>query len=280
MGRGVRKWTEQLVAQRVRDGYGEGRGATYKPWVGTADFSSSGRIRRAYSQKFGRTIQLLSDVEWHTFLLLEFANGIGELYENFPTERTITLQIAAALGIAHPYYPGTDVPAVMTIDFLAVNHDGDVIRAFDAKRTEDAQDERAIEKLQIKREYCTGRGIAHHLVFHSALPMVKVRNIEWIRGGILKEEELEPYSGYFHEKAQLMASELSRTRHNLPLNNYCSGFDSRHGLRPGDGLRIAKILMWERRLQGDIGNFDLQNAPLLSFRSITPENENCTASGA
>lgn len=280
MGRGIRKWTEQLVAQRVRDGYGEGRGAAYKPWVGTADFSSSGRIRRAYSPKFERTMQLLSDAEWHTFLLLEFADDVGELYEAFPMERTITLQIAAALGIAHPYYPGTDVPTVMTIDFLAVNRDGDAIRTFDVKRTEDAENERAVEKLQITREYCTGRGIAHHLVFHSALPMVKVRNIEWIRGGLLKEGELEPYNGYFREKAQLMASELTRVSHNLPLNKYCSGFDSRHGLTPGDGLRIAKILMWEKTLRGDIANPDLQSAPLLSFRALTPEIGGRTASGA
>ncbi|WP_321793688.1 TnsA endonuclease N-terminal domain-containing protein [Burkholderia pyrrocinia] len=277
MARGVKRWTESLIDQRQREQYGEGTGSAYKPWIKTADFPSRGRIRRAYSPKFGRTIHLMSDVEWHTFLLLEYANSIDELYEQFPMERDVTLQIAAALGIAHPYYPGTHVPAVMTLDFLAVSHRTGNVRAFDVKTTREAENTRAIEKLEIARTYCMGRNVAHHLVFDSALPMVKVRNIEWMRSGFLKEGEVEPYPGYYLEKAQLMASELSNANHDISLSQYCAGFDSRHGLESGVALRAAKILLWERTLRCDLNNPDLSSAPLLSFLRTVPRSRNRTA---
>jgi hypothetical protein len=45
MPRGIRKWTEELIARRIREGYGDGEGALYKPWISTAEFSSQGRMR-------------------------------------------------------------------------------------------------------------------------------------------------------------------------------------------------------------------------------------------
>ena len=271
MSRGIKKWTDALIEQRQRSGYGEGTGATYKSWINTADYPSRGRIRRAYSPKFGRTIHLMSDIEWHTFLLLEYSESVDELYEQFPMERDVTLQIAAALGITHPYYSGTHVPTVMTLDFLTLSRRTGILRAFDVNTVLIAEDRRSIEKLQIARAYCTGRSVSHHLIFDSKLPIAKIRNIEWIRSGLLMDGEIEPYPEYLHEKAQLMAHELTSTaRHNISLSQYCTGFDVRHGLESGVGWRVAKILIWNKTLRCDINNPDLPSAPLLSFLRPTP----------
>jgi hypothetical protein len=267
MGKGIQKWSEAVIERRQREGYGSGDGAAYKPWVGVHDIASAGRMHRAFSQAFGRTIHMLSDVESNTFLLLEYSRKFTQVYEGFPLERKCTLQIAEALGIQHPYYQGTHVPAVMTVDFLAVRESNDdmLIVAFDCKRSEDAEDEHTIEKLQITRAYFAGRGVAHHLVFHSELPMSKVKNIEWIRAAALKKGETERYEGYFREKANQMAYELSTSKHTTPLNEYCASFESRYQMGPGDGLRVARMLMWERTLECDLNNPNLQSAPLNSF---------------
>lgn len=67
MGKGIQKWTEEVIRQREHAGFGSGDGPDYKPWIGTHDFPSKGRTTRVWSPIYGRTMQLLSDVEWRTF---------------------------------------------------------------------------------------------------------------------------------------------------------------------------------------------------------------------
>ena len=267
MGKGNQKWTEELIRQRERAGYGSGDGTDYKPWITVHDVPSSGRTHRTWSPIYGRTVHLLSDVEWRTFILLEFSRKYPLLYEGFPLERKATLEIAVALGIRHPHYPGTHVPTVMTVDFLAVESFGDEMKltAFDCKRSEDAEDERAIEKLQITRAYFAGRGVPHHLVFHTLLPEQAARNVEWIRSASLKEGEIEPYDGYLNEKADQMFHELSTGTFTLSLRDFCTSFEARHNMGRGDGLRVARILMWEHRLRCGMRLPNIPNAPLNSF---------------
>ncbi|KMZ12182.1 Transposon Tn7 transposition protein tnsA [Candidatus Burkholderia humilis] len=282
MARGIRNWTEKLIAQRIREGYGEGEGAAYKPWIRTADFSSLGRTTRMYSAKFARTLELVSDVEIRTFLMLEWANDITQVYEQLPLEREQILQIAAALGIRHPCYPGTTVPAVMTVDFLAVH--GNLVdaklQAFDCKRLEDAKDPTTREKLQITRAYFAGRDIAHRLVFSSKLPMQKVENIEWARGGVIKQDEINPTPSYLREKAASTTHELAHSTCTAALNEYCRTFDERHGLRSGFGMRLARHLIWEHTLVCDIDTPRLESAPLSSFRVAQSGELLLQASGA
>ncbi|MFM0653451.1 TnsA endonuclease N-terminal domain-containing protein [Paraburkholderia sediminicola] len=267
MGKGIQVWTEAVIAKKQKRGDGSGEGTAYKPWLGAHDVASIGTLHRSFSQAFGRSIHMLSDVEWRTFLLLEHSKKFTQVYECYPLERDVTLQIAEALRIRHPHYPGTHIPTVMTVDFLGVDERADDMRivAFDCKRSEEAENENSIAKLQITREYFAGRGVPHHLVFHSELPMEKVKNVEWMRSTSLKEGEIERYPGFFQDKATQMARELSAGTHAMPLNKFCSSFEFRHQMAPGEGLRVAGMLMWEHILKGDICNPDLKSAPLNSF---------------
>jgi hypothetical protein len=57
--------------------------------------------------------------------------------EQFPLPRDKTLEVAMQLGERHPYYPGTHVPAVMTVDFMVTKriNGTDVTEAFNVKPT-------------------------------------------------------------------------------------------------------------------------------------------------
>lgn len=273
MGRGPKRMTEQVITRWKAEGRGKGRGPNYKPWLEVFDFSSMGRVERTGSTRFGRTIHLMSDVERDTFYALEWSSRVTDVMEEYPLEREYTLEIADALNIQHPYYPGTNVPTVMTVDFLVgVSDGGDAVRfeAIDCKITEEAEDPRSIEKLQIARTYLAGMDIPHRLVYSSSLPKQKIRNIEWMRGGLIKSGEEERYPGYLREKAQIMAHELAHSTRNMPLNAYCANFEIRHSMSAGEGLRLAKVLMYERTLRCDLNNPDLPHAPLATFRCTTP----------
>jgi hypothetical protein len=267
MAHGPKKWTEATIERMRLEGRGQGEGKLYKPWIEVLEVSSKGRSRRVPGIKTGRDHQLLSDVEWKLFLLLEWARNVVDIREQYPLDRELTLEIASMLRIRHPVYPGTKVPVVMTVDFLTTEErDGRrSLAAYNAKTTLEAENVRSMEKLEIQRYYLQGMGIPHHLVFSSEIPAQTVGNLERIRGGAVKQGELEPYPNFFTENAQRMVADLARRKPNETLAQYCVAFDRRFGLSVGTGMRVALILMLDRILLVDLESPDLPNAPLASF---------------
>ncbi len=264
-------WNEKTVQRYEAEGRGKGHGVDYKPWLTVMDLSSQGESRRVPGLKTGRAHHLFSNVEWDLFLLVEWAQDVADIREQYPLSRDLTLAIAAELGIRHPCYPGTNVPTVMTVDMLVTRiHNGErVFEAFNAKRTEEAEDQTSLEKLEIQRYYFETSGIPHRLVLHSEIPQPEARNIELIRGGSLGPDEHEPYSGFYDHHKRLMASLLERQQtKSISLTEFCDYFDRAHGVQPGTGLRVAKMLMLDRVLVADLSNPDLVTAPLPSFHVV------------
>lgn len=274
MARGIQKWTPKTIERLRLEGRGQGEGKTYKPWIDVATISSLGRSHRVFSPKTGRQHELLSDVEWHLFLLLEWADDVIDIREQYPLDSDLTQEIASAIGIRHPFYPGTHVPTVMTADFLVTRRQNNkqFLEAFNSKLTEEAEDERSLEKLEIQRTYFNGMDIPHHLIFSSTILKQKVKTIEWIRSGYVKEGEIEPYPGCYDDHVIRMANELSRSVKSLSLNEYCENYDLRCGLPIGTALRVAKILMHAKTLSVDLDNPKLGDSPLASFRICKPTN--------
>lgn len=261
------KWTEKKIAEMVKSGCGRGVGAEYVPWIHVRDFSSRGTSRRAPSQKTGRKHQLLSDVEFDLFLLLEWSREFSDVREQYPLDRDLTQDVARTLGIKHPCYPNTHVPAVMTVDFLCTRATTgeDEFVAFNAKRKEEAEDEDSLVKLEIQRASLELLGIPHHLVYHNDLPAQKVRNVEKIRDSMVKEGEVEPRPGYWASMSIWMSQMFSGAKSDLTLVEFCSQFDSANGAHPGTGLRAARLLMLERILVPDLSLPNLEEAPLSTF---------------
>ncbi len=263
------KWTEKKIAQRQAEGYGQGRGSAYKPWLEVKDVGSHGRARRVWSHKTGRVHHLFSDVEMDIFVAAEWANEVIDIREQFPLDRELTQTIAQELGIRHPYYPGTDIPTVMTVDFMLSISDGGETRALaiNAKRDEEAEDERSLQKLEIQRTYFERLEVEHHLMYHSRAPKQKLKNIYWLRDAQLSEGEIEPRPGFYNLLKSKMGHELTACPYGeLTLQGYCADFDMRQGIESGTGLRVARMLMQERALMADLNAPSLIDEPLAHFQ--------------
>ena len=261
-------WTEKRIKEKHQRGDGQGELASYKPWLTVSEVASNGRSRRPWSWKTGRKHELFSDVEHDLFLLCEWSRSVVDIWEQYPLQRDMTQTIANQLGIRHPAYVGTHVPTVMTVDFLLTvsGAEGERFVALNAKRTEEAEDETSLEKLEVQRTYFAELGIQHHLIYHSRISERKVNNIFYVRTAQLGENEVEkPYPGYFDELKGRMSSQLHSAAPNLTLAEYCSGFDADVGSVPGTGLRVAKMLMQERALAVDLDSPDLSKEPMSSF---------------
>lgn len=259
------KWNEAKIKKLYREGHGKGALCEYKPWLTVSMVSSQGRSHRVYSPKTKRVHHLLSDIELAVFMYLEWRTDVIDIREQYPLDRDLTQSVATKLGIRHPTYPGTNVPTVMTADFLVsrVRDGKEVLGAFNAKSISEANDARSMEKLEIQRVALEHMGIPHFLIFDRDLNTQVIRNINWIRDSLPKPGELEPFEGYWASMTSRLAPAIARARYdNRTLAEFCAHFDTNFGVRRGTGIRAARILMAERVLVVDLEAANIMQQPV------------------
>jgi hypothetical protein len=156
MAKRNRSTTEKKQEKWMKEGRGIGIGKEYKPWLTIQDVPSTGRATRLHSIKTQRQHHLLSDMERDYFYIVEYADCVKDIREQFPLlPLEQTLLIANELGIKHPTDPKTQVPVVMSTDFLLTveQEEDNVLLARTIKSKADLMNERQIEKFEIERRY-------------------------------------------------------------------------------------------------------------------------------
>jgi len=272
MGRPRKNWSEETIEKMIAEGRGKGRLAEYKPWIRTTDFSSEGNARRVRGIKTGREHHFLSNIEFDLYLLLEWAPTVIDIREQFPLPRDLTVAFAEELGIKHPCYPKSTIPIVITVDICAtyeVNGE-QVIRGYSCKPAEATETERTLEKIQIERFLFQKSGHQHHLVIDQDLPTQQCRNIESILGSLETPGELLPYPDFFTVQQGKMLTEWRQANGSLSVAEFCHGFEGRNNLTKGYGLRVARQLMYHRKLATDLNAAPIQELPVSAFQSIHP----------
>lgn len=176
MSSGVKKWSEDDILKLQHAGRGQGRLASYIPWL-DSDFYSQCRTHKVWGRKTGRIHQLLSDGEHAAFLLLQRDPKVVDIREQYPLDRDLTRKIAKGLGIRHPVYPGTNVPVVMTLDFLVTKmvNGREEFEALSVKTNDAPESRAAVENLAIARGSCKALGIPFRMLAKELMPLQKAR---------------------------------------------------------------------------------------------------------
>lgn len=268
MSRGVHNWSEDVVARLQKEGCGKGCGATYTPWVYITDFYSRGRTHQLYSHRTGREHQLLSDGERDTFVFLEWLRENIDIREQYPLDRDITLEVAHEIGVRHPYYPGTHVPTVMTLDFLVskIFNSEESLKAYSVKTQEELNLPNVVERLELERSVCLGMGLPYNIIIKERLPQAKLRNLLWIRDAQLDSNAMEPYRGFYEDHQARMAQDIAARHFHGSLVDYCTNYDRRFSVDGGTGMRVARMLLGARALTMDFNNPEPQLAPMACFQ--------------
>lgn len=240
---------EAKIARFQKEGRGQGRGADYKPWLKISDVPSHGRSSRPKGLKTGRVHHFLSDIERHVFHLFDWDDAVEDIREQFPLDRDGTQRIAENLGFDHPRDISSRVPLVMTTDFLIdIVRDGKVVLLARAvKRAQDLDDKRVLEKLEIERRYWAEQGVDWGIVTELDIPMVRARNIDWIRHHATVSELTQPYGGYFEEKAAILLRELPYSP-KMSLGQFCREMDARLSMEEGTALMLVRHLLGSKAL--------------------------------
>ncbi len=249
---GPQNWTEELIAQRAKNGRGSGEGVNYTPWLYVQEFSSKGTQTRIRGFKEKRTVHTFSYLERSLFLYTEFQSNFLGFQEQYPMDRGITLGAAKTLEISHPRYPHSKVPVVMTLDAVVTmkGPNGLACKAgWDCKPARQLLKPRVAEKLSLHKAYCAHVGMPHYLFTEDSVSRNVIRNIDWIRMSLPRAGELATVPGLFTWHPEQMFEQLATSRKSPTITLFCAQYDFTNRLESGTGLRILKQLLWDHRVQ-------------------------------
>lgn len=176
----IRKWTLEKIEKLIVEGYGQGEGKDYKPWIQIGDFSSQGRGARILGHKTGRVHHFLSDLESNYYYQVIWSESVVDIREQYPLlPLHETGGIAEELGIVHPRTPGATCNSPMTTDFLITVCEQDRLHleARFVKYSKDLSDPRVQEKLIIEKRYWENREVPFKIVTENSVNKEKVGNI-------------------------------------------------------------------------------------------------------
>jgi hypothetical protein len=193
MAKRTSKWTEEKIARYYAEGRGSGELSNYKPWLTIQDFPSKGRVHRIKGWKTNRVHHFFSDIERNYFYLLDWADDVIDIREQYPLNREKTVKIAEKKQIDHSVDLITRTPIVYTTDFLITVRLGDKIihKARTTKPRQELEDKRVIEKFEIERQYWADEGIDWSIVTELELPKEMCNNISWVHGYYYMEEDID-----------------------------------------------------------------------------------------
>ncbi|MBG9656278.1 TnsA endonuclease N-terminal domain-containing protein [Cytobacillus firmus] len=242
--------TEKKIAELEKEGRGQGQGENYKPWLTIQDVPSIGVSTRGKGWKTNRIHQFLSKLERDYFYVLEWNDLIVDIREQFPLNREDTLHLANEKGIKHPTDPKSQIPIVMTTDFLITvkSNGGTTHVARTIKPSKELENDRTIEKFEIERAYWESRGIDWGVITEKEIPKDMVENVEWLHLSYYEIEEL-PIST-LNTYCQHMKSFIKK--YNTSIIEMVTEFDQTFQLEVGMGLEILKHLIARKEVEVDI----------------------------
>lgn len=116
-------WNQNKFEKFLREGRGKGHGKDYKPWLTTQDVPSTGRRSRVPDWKTGRLHHTLSDNEIDYLYLLEWADNVIDIREQFPLiDLEVAQTIASDMGVKYPTNKESNFPYILTTDFFITIH--------------------------------------------------------------------------------------------------------------------------------------------------------------
>ncbi|SFM87285.1 TnsA endonuclease N-terminal domain-containing protein [Rugamonas rubra] len=272
--------TEADIARYIKEGYGQGEGSSYKSWIRVQDVPSMGRSRKVVGIKSGRVHHFLSDLEYAYFLLLEFSDEVVDIREQYPLFATVRARdVAADMGIQYPVFYGTQVPFVLTSDFVVTLRGPDERKRLAIRTCKYASDlsdpnkyQGTIEKLDLERALWADQGQDDwKIVTEDLINPIFKDNLEWLhKSNLTNRVELE--SQLLERFIEIMVSESDGAR---TLSSIVRSASVAVGTPYRVGVQLFKQLVWEKRILAEIINTRLDL--LLRCPKLTVGNPSQTA---
>ena len=250
----IRDWNDSTIKRFLKEGRGQGEGATYKSWLQVQDISSQGRSTRTYSYKSQRVIHLLSDLQLYYWYLLEFDEQVIDVREQYPLLNFQELNIQMDKELEKKLFNvKTNVPHVFTISFMVKRlhankkpyHEARMI-----KMSSELEKKATIERLELLRRYFKERNIDFGIVTEKEINKKLARNIGWV----LTAYDLQDYPELIGNLEFLKVDMLNLLSSNTEktFQNVFSKLEKSYQLNEGMGLILFKHLVATKQIIMDM----------------------------
>mgnify|MGYP001451818066 FL=1 len=253
MARRRYSFDETKLKRFAKEGRGTGHGSDYRPWLQVQDVPSHGRSTRIHSYKTGRQHHLLSDLETGLFLILDWADHVVDIREQFPLDRDVTRMLAAKMGVVHPRDVQTKTDIVMTTDLLVdVRLDGGVsLIALSVKPASKLEGARTLEKLELERRFWARINVPWYLVTERELHAVRIGNLRWLHEMRSLDELKAPHADYCPDRCNRFLGELSRARGGL-IEDFLKHLQQNCEFAAGEAMTVLRHLAANKRIRLDL----------------------------
>ncbi|MCL1068004.1 TnsA endonuclease N-terminal domain-containing protein [Shewanella olleyana] len=248
MSRSCYEQDDKKYEKWAKEGRGQGRLGTYKPWLTVFDVASYGRSHRIPSFKLSRIVHTFSDIEAARVYQLEHDSSVIDFNEQFPLDREKTLEIAnrPSVSFKHPSVRGFHT--VMTTDFVV--HYKDRIVAEQIKPFSELIKPRVIEKLTIEKAYWNDKNIEFLVKTEKDFPLALKKNLQWLHQPLWYKTPPHKLMGF---AAEFMALFTKYPNDGIAeIAEYLEMTTTLEKLQEGHGLMLLRQLFAKHYLMFDL----------------------------
>lgn len=252
MPRGRKLETLEDYKRSIKNGFGQGKNKEYKPWLRVQDVSSKGLSSKIFGIKTQREHHFLSKLETQCFLLVEFADSVIDIREQFPLlPLTLSNKIAKTLNIPHPKVPSTKELHVMTTDLILTINTVKGIRyeAISVKPESELENDRVAEKIDLERAWWQLLGVPFRVFCGNKSTEIQAQNISWFTDPIR-------HNIYFRESLELAVLRFLSSG-NYELKSLVKSISKNTQLNDVDSINLLKVLIAKKRVSVNL------NTPIL-----------------
>ncbi|WP_303799515.1 TnsA endonuclease N-terminal domain-containing protein [Alicyclobacillus macrosporangiidus] len=154
----------------------------YVPWLQVRDLPKTSSVYRVKGWKTRREHHL-TKLQYAYFLLAEWSDKVVDIREQYPMLPIERAQaIAEEIGMEYPVDPDSQMPLVITTDFLlTVEDEGgryEIARSLvDRKELEKTA---VVQRLELTRRFWQAQGVPWDLVTDTRLPGTMIRNVQHV----------------------------------------------------------------------------------------------------
>ncbi|NRD76571.1 TnsA endonuclease C-terminal domain-containing protein [Bacillus sp. BRMEA1] len=262
--------TTKKIAKLIEEGYGQGEGIAYKPFLDVIRVSSKGRISRIKGLS-GRVHHFLSDSETRLFYIYEFA-GKEDIREHYPLLEGME-EIIPNLDeelLKRLVNQKTGEPLILTTTFLITEKDENGELSYFARSVKDyrqLENKQVIERFEIMKKYWEARGVEYGIITNKEIPLMVAKNIEFIHPYFHLEEYgiKDKMQGFLKNRLVDMIGN-SETKQ---INEILSMFDNEFNIDQGTGIAIYKHLLARKILSVNMNEAISFNQPCNSVQILT-----------
>jgi hypothetical protein len=265
---------EKFQENRIKNGYGQGTGANYKPFIQAHDnkVASEGWLTRHLGWKTKRRHHTLSNHERDFLYYLEWLDEVVDIREQFPLlPLSRTEEIAEQLGIKHAHVD--DVNVVMTTDFVVTLKTSsgliDIVRTI---KPANKLNNRTLELFEIERRFFSEQGINWEIVTDSKLPKTLIKNVEWMCEARYLDTRTEIDQELVNLISKPLFMNISKDGGESSISKICLRSDKEYGLESGSCMFILQHMLANKKWSTDMNTPIKESKPLQIINNLEQQS--------